>query len=250
MRLFLYLQYVISVILMQKLPKHILLLFLILTVFIMNGQDSLSVKEVDNKYREDQFYIGITYNLITKVPSNVDYKGVSGGIQFGFLRDMPINPQRNISIAAGAGISFDQYGQNLFVGEDANEQTIFRALLNDVDYSTNRFSTAAMELPVEFRWRTSTATEYKFWRIYTGVRMSYIYWYRAYFKQPGNIVSQTKIPELQPLNFAVTFAFGYATFNFYANYTLTPFFKEAYTQDTMEEIGFIPLKLGIIFYIL
>jgi Outer membrane protein beta-barrel domain len=122
--------------------------------------------------------------------------------------------------------------------------------LDDVDYTTNRFSTSSLELPFEIRWRTSTATEYKFWRIYTGVRMSYTYWYSAYFKQTDNKVVQTKISEFQPLNFAFTFAFGYSTFNFYVNYSLTPFFKDAYTEDTMEEIGFRPLKLGLIFYIL
>lgn len=235
---------------MYKFLKNIVCLFWILMVFNSFGQDSLDVKIVDDKYREDQFYIGLTYNLVTKVPGNIKVKGVSGGLQFGYLRDMPINEQRNISVALGVGMAFDQYGENLFIGELPNEETIFRPLLDDVDYDTNRFSTSSIELPVEFRWRTSTATEYKFWRIYTGVRMSYTYWYSGYFKQTNNKVIQTKISEFQPLNFAVTFAFGYATFNFYANYTLTPFFKDAYTEDTLEEIGFSPFKLGLIFYIL
>jgi hypothetical protein len=235
---------------MYKFLKHFLSLFWILMVFTSFGQDSLSVTDADMRYREDQFYIGLTYNLLNKVPSNINLNGVSGGIQFGYLRDMPINEQRNISIAIGAGMAFDQYGQNLFIGERPVEETIFRPLLDDVDYDTNRFSTSSLEIPLEFRWRTSTATEYKFWRIYTGVRMSYTYWYSSLFKQTDNKVTQTKISEFQPLNFALTFAFGYATFNFYANYSLTPFFKDAYTEDTREEIGFSPLKLGLIFYIL
>lgn len=235
---------------MHRFVKHIMCLFWILVVFHSFGQDSLSIKEVDHQYREDQFYVGLTYNLLTRVPNDVKIKGVSGGIQFGFLRDMPINPQRNISIAIGAGLAFDKYGDNLFIGEDQNEESIFRPLLEDVEYAKNRFSTSSLEVPIEFRWRTSTATAYKFWRIYTGVRMSYTYWYSAYFEQTDNKVTQTKISEFQPLNFALTFAFGYATFNFYANYSLTPFFKDAYTVDKIEEIGFSPLKLGLIFYIL
>lgn len=235
---------------MHKFLKHVISLFWILMVFTSFGQDSLSVTDADMRYREDQFYIGVTYNLLTQVPSNINLKGVSGGIQFGYLRDMPINEQRNISIAIGAGMAFDQYGQNLFIGERPVEETIFRPLLDDVDYDTNRFSTSSLEIPLEFRWRTSTATEYKFWRIYSGVRMSYTYWYSSLFKQTDNKVTQTKISEFQPLNFAFTFAFGYGTFNFYVNYSLSPFFKDAYTEDTMEEIGFNPLKLGLIFYIL
>lgn len=214
------------------------------------AQDTLNVTQLDSKYREDQFYVGITYNLLTKVPSNLNLDGVSGGVNFGFLRDMPINEQRNIAIAVGAGIAFDRYGQNLFIGEEGDNETIFRPLVEGFDFNTNRLSTAALEVPLEFRWRTSTSEVYKFWRIYTGIRMGYTYWYRAFFSQTNNEVGQTDIPEFQRLNFATTLSFGYGTFNFYVNYSLTPFFKDAYTQDTLEEIGFSPLKIGIILYIL
>jgi len=214
------------------------------------AQDSLSTSNLDNKYREDQFYVGVTYNLLTKVPNSVNVKGLSGGVHFGFLRDMPINQERNIAVAVGAGMALDQFGQTLFIGEDANENTIFRELTPDIDYRKNRLNTAALEIPVEFRWRTSTPSDYRFWRIYAGVRTSYIYWYRSYFRQDGNEVAQTDIPELQRLNFAGTMAIGYGTFNFYVNYTFTALMKGATTTDTGEEIGFQPLKLGIIFYIL
>lgn len=235
---------------MRHTSKHLFIVLGILMAVKSFGQDSLWVSDADTKYREDQFYVGITYNLLNKVPSNVNLKGVSGGIHFGYLRDMPINEERNLSIALGGGLAFDQYGQNLFIGELPNEETIFRPLLDDVSFTKNRLSMATLELPIEFRWRTSTATEYKFWRIYSGVRLGYTYWYKAYFKQTDNIVVQTDIPELQPINFAVTLAFGYGTFNFYLNYAITPFFNGATTVDTFEEIGFSPLKIGLIFYIL
>ena len=213
------------------------------------AQDSLEVKN-DHKYREDQFYLGITYNLITKNPRGVNIRGLSGGINFGYLRDMPINKRRNMAIALGAGVAFDQYGQTLFIGEDENEQTIFRTLTADIDYEKNRLNMAALEIPLEFRWRTSTATDYQFWRVYGGVRMTYTYWYRSYFRQPNNEVAQTDIPEFQNLSFAATLSVGYGTFNFFVHYTLSPLFNDAITKNTAEEISFQPLKLGIIFYIL
>ncbi len=216
----------------------------------LSAQDSLNISSLDTKYREDQFYIGFTYNLLTQVPSNVNLNGVSGGLNFGYLRDMPINEQRNISIAIGGGIALDRYGQNLFIGEEGDNETIFTPINEDVDYKINRFSTAGIEVPIEFRWRTSTAEVYKFWRIYTGLRLRYTYWYRSYFTQANNEVGQTDIPEFEPVNLAATLAFGYGTFNLYFNYSLTPFFKDAFTSDTGEKIGFTPLKMGIIFYIL
>ena len=59
--------------------------------------------------------------LLQMFLSGVKSRGLSGGIQFGYLRDMPINERRNVAIAIGLGLSFDQFGQNLFIGEAANE---------------------------------------------------------------------------------------------------------------------------------
>lgn len=225
-------------------------LFFISIAFTTIAQDSLVSISLDNRYREDQFYAGVTYNLIGGVPSSIDTRGVTGGFFLGFIRDVPINPRRNFALGLGLGLAFDAYGQNLFIGERENETTIFNVLENGVDYSSNRFSTAAIEVPFEFRWRTSDASTYKFWRIYTGVKMSYLYWYRSFFEQTGNQVAQTNIPELWQLQFAFTISAGYSTFNFYLNYGITPFFENAFIEETQEEVLFRPLKLGVVFYIL
>ena len=213
------------------------------------AQDTIRRASVDSLYREDQFYFGITYNAPLNLPSGVNTRGLSGGIQFGFVRDMPINKQRNIALAVGGGFAFDQFGQNLFIGETQNGETIFRVLDNTVDFSQNRFSMALVEAPVEFRWRTSTPSSYKFWRVYAGFRVGYAYWYKATFKQPGNNVSQTKIPEFDPLRLSATLSFGYSTFNFFASYTINPFFKNGVTVEG-DSVDFRALKVGLMFYIL
>ncbi len=205
----------------------------------------------DVKYREDQFYLGITYNLLSSVPSAVNIRGLSGGIHFGFLRDMPINKRRNIAIAIGAGLSFDAYGNTLFIGERQQEETIFTILTNEeYDFNFNRFSTAVIEAPIEFRWRNSTPTKYGFWRVYAGFRIGYAYWYQASLKQENNEVSQTDIPEFNQTRLAATLSFGYNKVNFFAYYSINPFFDGAKTTNTMESVEFKTIKLGIIFYIL
>ena len=214
------------------------------------GQEEENDIYLDEKYREDQLYAGFTYNLLTHVPSGVNLQGVSGGIAFGYLRDMPINERRNVAIALGLGLNFDQFGQTLFIGEDEANNSIFSVLDNTVSYDSNRFSTATVEVPFEFRWRTSTAKDYKFWRIYTGFRVGYTYWYRANFKQSGNQVSQTDIPEFDRLRISANLSFGYGTFNFYTSYSINPYFKDAFISGTGEKVDFRTLKLGIIFYIL
>lgn len=214
------------------------------------AQDSIPIDVQDTKYREDQFYVGATYNLISDVPGGVNIRGLSGGLQFGYLRDMPLNDRRNFAIAVGGGFSFDEYGQTLFIGESANENTIFTVLDDQkVDFTRNRFSTSTIEAPIELRWRTSTPDNYKFWRVYAGLRVGYVYWYKATFKQEGNIVSQTKIPEFDKLRLGTTLSFGYNTFNFFVYYSINPFFKNAVTTDG-EDVNFKTIRVGLLFYIL
>ncbi len=233
---------------MQKVFKFYSFLILGLVSFLGLAQDSIRHAAVDSLYREDQFYIGVTYNLPLNLPSGASIRGLSGGFQFGFLRDMPINKKRNIALAIGGGIAIDQFGQTLFIGETAEEETIFRVLEN-VDFTRNRFNMAIIEAPVEFRWRSSTPSSYKFWRVYAGFRVGYAYWYKGTFKQEGNNVNQTKIPEFDPLRLSATLSLGYDSFNFFASYSINPFFKNAVTVDG-EKVDFRTLKVGLMFYIL
>lgn len=204
---------------------------------------------IDSLYREDQIYIGLTFHLLSDLPGDVKQKGFSGGIHTGFIRDFPINERRNIAIGAGLGWSINTYGQELFIGEEPDGETIFRDLnaLN-IDYDTNRFSTHLVEIPLEFRWRTSTPESYSFWRVYTGFRLGYVYYLKSNFKEEGNQVIQTEVPEFDRFRIGTTFTFGYNTFNFHVYYNLNPFFKDAKLND--EQIGISTFKVGLMFYIL
>jgi len=234
---------------MQTIAKACFFFLFGFVSFLGGAQDTIRPIAADSIYREDQFYVGVTYNVPLNLPSGANIRGLSGGVQFGFVRDMPINKQRNIAVAVGAGLAIDQFGQNLFIGETPNDETIFRVLDENIDYDRNRFNMAVIEAPIEFRWRTSTASSYKFWRIYGGVRIGYAYYYKATFKQANNNVNQTKIPEFDPLRLSATVSVGYNSFNFFASYSINPFFKNAVTVAG-ENVDFRTLKVGLMFYIL
>lgn len=201
----------------------------------------------DPLYREDQFFIGASYNLSTGTPSGFDINGFSGGLQLGFLRDMPVNEQRNVAIAIGGGLSYDYFGQNLAITETPTG-TNFTVLESDM-FDSNRLSFASVEAPIEFRWRSSTASEYRFWRIYAGFRVGYIYYFKSRLQQAGNNVTLTDIPELDRLQMGLSLSFGYNTVNFYGYYGLTPLFGDAKTT-TGEDVEFRIVRVGLIFYIL
>ena len=204
---------------------------------------------VDFKYREDQFYFNFTYNLISDVPGEVSIRGFSGGMRFGFVRDMPINAKRTLSIGLGAGLGFNRYGNTLVISENDQAATVFSVVDEEANVESNRFSVYHVEAPLEFRWRSSTATEYKFYRIHTGLIFSYAYWNRATFVQDGERIKLNNVEPFKPFQTEVFLLLGYNTINFYAAYNFTPFFdSDAKLSETV--VNFRPIKLGISFYFL
>ena len=202
---------------------------------------------IDSLYREDQFYVGFSFNLITNKPEAISQESFSGGINLGVIRDMPLNERRNVALGLGFGWGIDSYGQNLRITKSASGVTEFQSL-QDIDYETNRYTTQQFEMPLEFRWRTSTAESYKFWRIYSGVRLGYIYNFRSNYKDDAEQSLINDLSELNKFRAGATFTFGYNTFNFHFYYSLIPFFKDASLQN--ESLDVSTLKIGLTFYIL
>ncbi len=224
-----------------------------LFVFLGSAQENLlnstEPVAVDSLYREDQFYVGVTVNLLLNKPKGVSQSGFSGGMHLGFIRDMPINKKRNVAIGLGLGYSLNVYNQNLFIDEEEGTGGSIFTALDGVDYNTNRFTIHLIEAPFELRWRTSTPQTHKFYRIYTGIKMGYMSAFNSNFKQRGNQVKQTKVDELNRWRVGTTFTFGWNTFNFHFYYSLNPLFNNNATIQG-EPVGLNTVKIGLMFYIL
>ncbi|MEB3344196.1 porin family protein [Aquimarina gracilis] len=206
-------------------------------------------KAIDSLYREDQFYVGVTYNILLNKPDKVDQSGFSVGLHLGFTRDMPINKRRNVAFGLGLGYSLNVYNQNLFIGEEEETESSVFTSLEGEDFDTNRITTHLVEAPLEFRWRTSVPETHKFYRIYTGFRIGYLYHFKSNFKGSNLQIKQTKVNELNRWRFGATFTFGWNTFNFHFYYSLNALFDDNAVLEG-ESIGLNPAKVGLIFYIL
>jgi hypothetical protein len=231
----------------------ILLLFLLGT-FSSVAQDKKQEENaipsvVDSLYREDQFYVGLSFNLISNKPNSFSQNGFSGGLHMGFIRDMPINKRRNLAIGVGLGLSTNTYNSNLFIGEEPSGETIFSIIDNSINVDRNRFNTNLIEMPIQLRWRTSTPTDFSFWRIYAGVKFSYIYAYKAKFKSADTSIIQTDIPELNRLRYAATLTLGNGSFNAFVQYDLITLFNKDALIDN-QRVDLQPIKFGVEFYIL
>ena len=183
------------------------------------------------------------------MPKAIDTKGFSGGIQLGFLRDIPLNTKGNLAIAIGLGYAINSFGQTIRIERDSNNNVTFNAFDENENPKTNRFSTYEIELPIEFRWRTSSAKVYKFWRIYPGFKFGYIHSFRSIYEDNNNKIKVRNPSALNNFRTGLSLSIGYNTFNFYSYYSLNPLFNKKALIDN-EPLDFRHLKLGIRFYIL
>ncbi|QCE40761.1 PorT family protein [Psychroserpens sp. NJDZ02] len=229
--------------------KYILVFFSVLfcTPMLMAQDNSAKQMVVDSLYREDQFYLGITYNLLSNKPSGVSQNAFSSGLHFGVIRDMPINDNRNKAIGVGLGLSFNAYNDNLLISEGASETT-FSVLNEDTDYSKNKFYTYVVEMPIQYRWRTSTPSEYSFWRIYTGLKVGYVFANGTKYIGDPESFKVRNTGAFTKIQYGLTFSAGYNTWNFYLYYGLNDMFDTA--QINGESLNISAIKVGLMFYIL
>ncbi len=207
--------------------------------------DTTFYSKVDSLYREDQFYLRITYNLLRQTPSGYSQNGVSPGFGGGFLRDFPLNKKRTFAIALGAGLAYNKYHHNLQVSSSGGEQSY--VILDNVGYDRNKLEQVFLEFPLEIRFRNSTPESHKFWRLYTGVKASYLIFSKTKFI--GNeTITVLNNPDFRQWQFGPYLATGYNTWNFYLYYGTQPLFRNA--QIDLRDVNMATLNFGLMFYIL
>ena len=210
-------------------------------------KDSVAQKP-DPLYREDQFYASISYNLMQGKPPGYSQSSFSSGFTVGFLRDMPVNKSRTIAVAAGLGYSYNNIKHNLIVTEIGDERVY--STVDESTFDKNKLVLHFVELPIELRWRNSNSVSHKFWRVYTGFKISYLFNDRAQL-QPGGGAKEIlrRNPDMNKLVYGAYLAAGWNTWNMYVYYGITPLYKSA-ILDNGDKIKLNSLNLGLMFYIL
>lgn len=234
--------------------RHLFILFAFLNIANGFSQeklpkttiDSTFFTKVDSLYREDQFYFGLTYNLLTQLPKGLQQNGFSSGLSAGFLRDMPINKNRTYVIALGAGISYANYQQNLVISQNLG-QTRYD-IITAADLSKGKLEQLFIDIPIEFRWRNSTPTSYKFWRIYTGFKVQYLIYNRSKYVGKEFNSTVTSNSDLNKFQYGPYIAVGFNTWNFQAYYGANSLFKNVSVNN--EAVEMKTLNIGLMFYIL
>ena len=127
--------------------KKGLLFLLILPGMLTYGQSDSSNESNTERYLEDQFYLGITYNFLGNTPEGLSQQNFSYGLQLGVIKDIPLNRAGTKAIGIGLGVALDTYYTNL-IGID-NVSGITYSLSDGVEgFKRSKIETHLIELPL------------------------------------------------------------------------------------------------------
>tara|TARA_B100001093_G_scaffold59567_1_gene50292 strand:- start:732 stop:1370 length:639 start_codon:yes stop_codon:yes gene_type:complete len=203
---------------------------------------------VDDKYREDQIYVSFHYNSLKNTPEDLSQNKFSSSLSLGFIRDLPINKNRNFGFGLGLGFSRGSYNNNFRILKSNNNFQI-EAISDLSNFSKNKWTLNQLEIPFEIRWRTSTATNYKFWRIYTGIKTSYLMGSKSKYNSDLGNETLNNLP-FNKLQQGLTINLGNNTWNIGLFLGLTPIFNDEFAEKHKNIKNIKPFKVGLVFYIL
>ena len=203
-------------------------------------------QSIENKedYREDQFYFGSSYFIQTQPLDEFKQNGFSGNFQFGFIRDFPLNDSSTKAIGIGFG-----YERNFFTSNiqpiQSDNNIDYRIVISRFLESKNKISFSSLVIPLEYRWRTSSVDQYKFWRIYSGFKLKKNF---PIYSNPS-YGSEITIDDVEDWTTSIYINAGYNTWNISLEYDLNPLLKNKKTTNG-ENLNISFFRLGLVFYLL
>ena len=117
--------------------------FYLLFIFTFNVNFS-QADFVDDKYLEDQIYFGLNYNSLANTPLNFKQNKFSNSLNFGFIRDMPLNKRRNFGLGLGLGLSFSSVNSNMVFSQ--NDELFTVNLVENNSFLKNNLNTTKIEI--------------------------------------------------------------------------------------------------------
>ena len=199
-------------------------------------------QENPQRYREDQIYFRFYYNSLGDNLNNFKENKFSTSINFGFIRDIPLSKSGNFAVGLGLGIGINTFNNNLKL---SNSNSYI--LLNNREIpQKNVFNFSEFQVPFEIRWRNSSIDNYKFWRIYAGLKYSRLFSSSYSFENEQESYKLVDIPiNLDQLGF--TLNIGFNTWNIGLYKSMNSLFNKK-IQSLPRDLE--QFKLGLIFYIL
>ena len=218
--------------------------FFLFSLLFLNQLSFTQSNKSKEDYREDQFFFGSSYFIQTQPIDEFKQNGFSGNFQFGFIRDFPLNDSSTKAIGIGFGYERNFFTSNIQpVESDSNID--YRIVVSRFLESKNKISFSSLVIPLEYRWRTSSLDQYKFWRIYSGFKLKKNF---PLYSNPS-YGSEITIDDVEDWTTSIYINAGYNTWNISLEYDLNPLLKNKKTTNG-ENLNISFFRLGLVFYLL
>lgn len=218
--------------------------FFLFSLLFLNQLSFTQSNKSKEDYREDQFFFGSSYFIQTQPIDEFKQNGFSGNFQFGFIRDFPLNDSSTKAIGIGFG-----YERNFFTSNiqpiESDSNIDYRIVVSRFLESKNKISFSSLVIPLEYRWRTSSVDQYKFWRIYSGFKLKKNF---PIYSNPS-YGSEITIDDVEDWTTSIYINAGYNTWNISLEYDLNPLLKNKKTTNG-ENLNISFFRLGLVFYLL
>ena len=210
-------------------------------ILLLIASFALAQTPADTLYREDQIYASVGYPLLIDVPEALTQNKLSHTFSLGFVRDMPISRARNLAFGLGFGLNYNVVHTNLQFTENMEGYTY---LSSDI---TNQWNNLDLEIPLEFRWRSSVPLNYQFWRAYAGL-VGY-YTLSAKQRTRTELIDSITSLSVQKFRLALRLNVGNNTWNLTYTHPIDSFFDYDKSPHNKLFSQLKIAKLGLVFYI-
>ena len=210
-------------------------------ILLLIASFALAQTPADLLYREDQIYASVGYPLLIDVPEALTQNKLSHTFSLGFVRDMPINRARNLAFGLGFGLNYNVVHTNLQFTENMEAYTYLSSNV------TNQWNNLDLEIPLEFRWRSSVPLNYQFWRAYAGL-VGY-YTLSANQRTRTALIDSITSLSVQKFRLALRLNVGNNTWNLTYTHPIDSFFDYDKSPHNKLFSQLKIAKLGLVFYI-
>ncbi len=218
--------------------------FFLFSLLFLNQLSFTQSNKSKEDYREDQFFFGSSYFIQTQPIDEFKQNGFSGNFQFGFIRDFPLNDSSTKAVGIGFGYERNFFTSNIQPVESDNNID-YRIVVSRFLESKNKISFSSLVIPLEYRWRSSSIDQYKFWRIYSGFKLKKNF---PIYSNPS-YGSEITIDDVEDWTTSIYINAGYNTWNISLEYDLNPLLKNKKTTSG-ENLNISFFRLGLVFYLL
>lgn len=191
------------------------------------------------------FQYDLTHEAILNPIEGLSNQWYSNASQFSFLGEKLLGTS-HFSLALGLGYSTRNYHTNLQLIQQPGTDQSYQLIPDTVSYSQNKFTTSAIEVPFELRYRSSLNKRGRYYRVTLGCKVGYRL--RSYAEyQEGDF--HAKYYTLNDMNLwqgTVYVRLGRGFLSAYAGYQFTSIFATGKVDElSLTEMNTLSMGLSI-----